>query len=247
MFGDKINRGYLFYNWRHMGDGKVTGNLFSSANSANNNSHDNYPQVDNRGLPKPQFVASNKAGNGYITYSADAKPEHLLTRKESLSFLDRVFASCPKPSLFQNWRESLGMLSDWALGRGEPNRVFTQCAPQVQDLAHAEGVNRARNLMYEKNSGLPFEEWDPVTNYRSSFGLPGLFSAGLDATEQFVGSYRVEIFPSENRMLQFEVSNKTSMESFLYGLGYDYERSELSYGGNMRQVYTWEEPLKEGY
>jgi hypothetical protein len=226
-----------------MADSKITGNSFSGATPTIQR-YSSFTQVDHRGLPKPQFIASNESGTGFISYSADAKPKHLIAKENPPSFLDRVFGSCTKPSLLKGWGESLAMFSDWALGRGDVKRTFTQCSPQVQNMADAYGVGKARDLIYEKNSGLPYEEWTPVRNFRASFGVSGLFSAGIDPTEQFVGSYRVEIFPQENKILRFEVTNITSMESFLYGAGPAYERSGLGYGGNMGQEYIWEEPLR---
>jgi hypothetical protein len=110
-------------------------------------------------------------------------------------------------------------------------------------MSDAAGVTAARALLYQKNEGRPFEQWEPVTNYRGTFGLTGLLGAGSDPTEQFVGSYRVDIFPEEGLTARFEVTNTTSVESFLYGVGPAYEREDLSYGGNMRQTYTWIEPI----
>lgn len=200
--------------------------------------------IDERGFPKPQFIASNESGTGYITYYADAIPAHLIPKEEPPSFLERVFAACPKPSVLNGWLDALGMFKDWALGSGEVKRIFTQCTQQVQDIADAPGVNSARDRFYEKNANKPYEQWEELTNYGASFGLSGLIRAGIDPTEQFVGSYKVEIFPNKNKTLRFEVTNNTSMTSFLYGLGPEYERSDLRYGGNMGQTYTWEEPVK---
>lgn len=155
------------------------------------------------------------------------------------------FEHCAKPSLVSGWFEALGMFRDWALGKGADARRFEGCSIQSQQMSDAEGVVAARDLFYEKNMGRSFQQWEPVTNYRGGFGLAGLLSAGTDPTEQFVGSYRVDIFPEAGNNARFEVTNTTSMESFLYGLGPAYEREDLSYGGNMRQTYTWIEPISD--
>ena len=155
----------------------------------------------------------------------------------------QTFERCDKPSLVSGWFEALGMFRDWALGSGEQPRIFETCSIQSQNMSDAEGVTAARDLFYQKNEGRPFEQWEPVTNYRGTFGLAGLVRAGSDPTEQFVGSYRVDIFPDAGRNARFEVTNTTSMESFLYGLGPAYSREDLSYGGNMEQTYTWIEPI----
>lgn len=109
-------------------------------------------------------------------------------------------------------------------------------------MDNALGVERARDHLYEKNAGRPYEEWEPVENYVGAFGLRGILRAGRDPTEQFIGRYKVEIFPQPDKTLRFEVTNTTSMESFLYGLGPEYEREDFPYGGNMKQLITWTEP-----
>jgi hypothetical protein len=65
-------------------------------------------------------------------------------------------------------------------------------------MKNAPGVNAARALYNRKNQSKT--ECDcsgaqPVTNFAASFGLSGLFAAGLNPTQQFVGSYRVDIYP----------------------------------------------------
>lgn len=153
-----------------------------------------------------------------------------------------TFERCEKRSWLQGWRQSLGMFRDWLLGTGADARVFGPYFPQSQDLADSPGAEKAREFFYQKNSGLPYEEWQEVTNFKSPFGLSGLISAGVDPTEQFVGSYGVNIFPQPDRTLRFVVTNTTSLESFLYGGGPEYKRDRFPYGGNMKQVYTWIEP-----
>jgi hypothetical protein len=111
-------------------------------------------------------------------------------------------------------------------------------------MADAWDVTRARQFFYRKNEGLPFEKWEKVENFKGSFGPIELASAGFDPTEQFVGSYRVDIFPQPDRKLRFEVTNNTSLESLLYGAGPEYERDYIPYGGNMRQRYIWTEPAE---
>ncbi len=170
--------------------------------------------------------------------SAPQKP--FLARREPPP---QTFERCDKPSLVSGWFEALGMFRDWALGRGADTRRFETCSIQSQNMSDAAGVTAARDLFYQKNEGRPFEQWEPVTNYRGAFGLAGLIGAGVDPTEQFVGSYRVDIFPDAGRNARFEVTNTTSTESFLYNYGPAYEREDLSYGGNMRQTYTWIEPI----
>ncbi len=139
-----------------------------------------------------------------------------------------------------------GMTYDWATGSGAANRTFGPGSIQVREMMGAPGVNAARDYFYNvinaktlaigNNIGLM-----EVTNYRASFGIAGLLTAST-ATEQFVGSYRVDIIPiNQGAELKFELTNNTSMKSFLYGIGPAYERSTFGWGGNMRQTYWWTE------
>lgn len=182
-------------------------------------------------------LSESSPGGGFAT---NVSQSLFLARREPPP---RTFERCDKPSLLSGWFEALAMFRDWALGSGEQPRRFETCSIQSQNMSDAAGVTAARDLFYQKNEGRPFEQWEPVTNYRGTFGLAGLVGAGADPTEQFVGSYRVDIFPDAGRNARFEVTNTTSIESFLYGLGPAYEREDLSYGGNMRQTYTWIEPI----
>ena len=99
---------------------------------------------------------------------------------------------------------------------GEVNRTFTQCSQQVQDMADAYAVGKARDHYYNKFNGKPFDEWKPVPDYKGPFGISGLIRAGIDPTEQFVGSYDIAIYPQKNKTLRFEVTNNTSMKCLKY-------------------------------
>lgn len=185
----------------------------------------------------PRFMASSSSGKGFETLTREQLQLH---RKPPPG----AFQGCKKQSLGDGWLDSIRMFRDWALGRGSEQRVFGTCSPQSQNMADAFDVNRARQLMYRKNEGVPFEQWEPVTNFSGAFGPIELVAAGVDPTEQFVGSYRIDIFPQPDKTLRFELTNNTSMESFLYGAGPEYEREDFVYGGNMRQTYTWTEPVE---
>jgi hypothetical protein len=74
------------------------------------------------------------------------------------------------------------MFRDWVLGRGPEQRVFGTCSPQSQNMADAFDVNRARQFMYRKNEGVPFEQWEPVTNFSGACGPIELVAAGGDST-----------------------------------------------------------------
>jgi RHS repeat-associated protein len=139
------------------------------------------------------------------------------------------------------------MTAQWASGTGPTRRTFGEGTPQVASMRASPGVAKARDLFYSKNaealqSGSALE---PVTNYASGFGPAGAARAGLNPTEQFVGSYRVDITPSaDGASAHFTVSNTTSMTSGAYRLAPSWERSTFRPGGNMRQTYEWDEKIE---
>jgi RHS repeat-associated protein len=137
-----------------------------------------------------------------------------------------------------DWWESLGMLLDFLTGTGPTDRTFGPYSDQVNDMMHAPGVEAARDYYNRKNGGsLTCGGQAPkqgVTNYRASFGLSGAWNAGTNSTQQFVGSYSVDITPNPDGSSTFTFSNTTSMTSALYGEGPSWDRSTFGPGGNMR-------------
>lgn len=149
------------------------------------------------------------------------------------------------------WRalkDAAGMAVDWAIGRGEGTRVFGPGSIQVVDMMDAPGINSARDFFYKKNAaalgtGL-YDSLQPVTNYGASFGLSDLLTTS-SPTQQFVGSYRIDIWPVNNGGdLMFVLNNNSSFKSFGYGIAPAWERSTFGPAGNMRQTYWWTEPRR---
>ena len=112
-----------------------------------------------------------------------------------------------------------------ALGR--PNQTVTTIDAVAYTMAAAyDGNGRLSQVTYpsgfaaSKNAGSgPLQA---VENFRASFGLTGLVAAGLSPTQQFAGSFRVDISPvvsEDATYLMFTVTNTSSMRSFLYGIG----------------------------
>jgi hypothetical protein len=110
---------------------------------------------------------------------------------------------------------------------------------QVNDMKDAPGVQKAREAFYEKNAGKACGEREPLTNYKADFGLTGFLNAGVDPTEQFVGSYRVDITPNSDGSINMFLTNSTSFTSFSYGLGPSWNGGP---GGTQSQIYHWTEP-----
>ncbi|MFT0214059.1 hypothetical protein VQ643_15900 [Pseudomonas sp. F1_0610] len=115
---------------------------------------------------------------------------------------------------------------------------------------HVPAVRKAI-LYYEAKSAEGLEscnytQIEPVTDYKSSFGASGYLEAWVDmnATRHFVGSFKIEIFPTERcDKVRVVLTNTSSFESFFYGLAPHWERSTFGPMGNMQQVYWWEEQL----
>jgi hypothetical protein len=115
----------------------------------------------------------------------------------------------------------------------------------VEDLKGAPGVNNARDAFFEKNKNASSGQYQALSNYKADFGFSGLWAAGGNSTQQFIGSYRVDITPtSDQHYNTFVVTNTTSATSFFYGAAPSWEREQFAPGGNMVQTYTWQEPLE---
>ncbi len=83
------------------------------------------------------------------------------------------------------------------------------------------------------------ESAKPVTNFAAHFGLSGLFSAGLNPTQQFVGSYRVDLYPMPNCNKKIVPSNTSSFWSFAYGVMPGWDRDTFAPMGKMSQTIWW--------
>jgi hypothetical protein len=136
-----------------------------------------------------------------------------------------------------------GMTSDWATGSGARNTIFVE-GRVANSMSNANRVNQAKSFYYNKYKGVSNLKGTSVQNFDGSFGLRVLINAGFDPIEQFVGSYRVDVYNLSGKSLWFVLTNTTSMKSFLYGIGLAYNRSTLSPGGNTNQTYIWNEPMR---
>ena len=77
-----------------------------------------------------------------------------------------------------------------------------------------------------------------------SFYPFGVLRAGRNPTQQFVGSYNIDIYPNQNNTITFVLTNVTSLKSGTYHIGPEYPRSTVGLGGNQTQIYTWTEPAR---
>jgi len=132
---------------------------------------------------------------------------------------------------------------EWNLGLGPAERIFVDDRV-ANAFRNAWKVNEAREFFYNKYAGVTDLTGASVTDYQGKFGLGGLVRAGIDPIEQFVGSYGISIHAVEGDMLQFTLTNTTSMQSLLYGIGPHWERSSFEFWGNTRQTYIFTEPVR---
>ena len=109
-------------------------------------------------------------------------------------------------------------------------------------MMQSPGVQNAINYFNQKNAGKCPSQWAPVKGYDYSFGLKGLWQSGLNSTQQFVGSYSVNIYPNANGTIDVQVYNTTSMTSFFYGIypKYAWNPSNGWPMGNTSQEMNWE-------
>jgi RHS repeat-associated protein len=116
------------------------------------------------------------------------------------------------------WGDDWSMFWGWAFGTSPPNTVYGPGSNQSNDMMQSPGVQNALNYYQQKNAGKCPGQQQPVTGYGYKFGPKQLWDAGLNSTQQFVGSYSVNIYPGANGNVNIQVNNTTSMTSFFYGL-----------------------------
>jgi RHS repeat-associated protein len=116
------------------------------------------------------------------------------------------------------WADNWNMFWSWGSGNASPNTTYGPASDQSIDMMQSPGVANAVNYFAQKNAGQCPNQWSPVTNYDYNFGLKGLWQAGANSTQQFVGSYSVNVYPNAHGTLDVHVYNTTSMTSFFYGI-----------------------------
>jgi hypothetical protein len=137
---------------------------------------------------------------------------------------------------FNNASTAASMFGAWL--SGVDHGTIYNDAIVADAMRDAYRVNQARRLFYSKNAGR--NELEPVTNFRGSFGLKGLVEAGFDPIEQYVGSYRIDIYVVDKTKLQYVLTNTTSFKSFFYGIGPHWQGGPM---GDYTQTYIFREPI----
>jgi hypothetical protein len=143
------------------------------------------------------------------------------------------------------WGDNWYMFWAWVFGTAPPNTVYGPLTNQSQDMMQSPGVQNAISFFNKKNAGKCPGQQSPVTNYDYSFGPKALWQAGTNSTQQFVGSYSVNVSPNANGTLDVTVNNTTSMTSFFYGLYPNALNPPNGYPmGNTSQQYLGVVPAK---
>jgi hypothetical protein len=117
---------------------------------------------------------------------------------------------------------SYGLGLDYFLGIGKANRFFGPNSQQAEDLRDSIAVNGPRRFYYNKFATLLFSPGgvllDDLTGLdATSLGrTQGFFEGLLDydtATENFIGSARVDIFGGPSRTITIVVRNTSGLDS----------------------------------
>jgi len=133
------------------------------------------------------------------------------------------------------------MFAMWVVGAQPADKTIHFENGTIADaMRDAWGVKMARAKFYKKYEGAQTLDGASLTKLKAEFGIVGLLSAGLDPVEQFVGGYTVNI-TVEAGMLRYDLWNRTSFQSLLYGKGPSWFGGPM---GNMDQTYTFWEPIR---
>lgn len=137
---------------------------------------------------------------------------------------------------------------EWLTGTGPDERDLGEGSRTVQALKKSVGIRDARNALYQKYDG-HLMDGDSYVDYPFEFTWETAREA-LSATEQFVGSYNVNMHVRGGR-IHFEARNRTSLDSLFFGTarrkrGMDeMPTSERGPMGNKYQTFSWSEPVTQ--
>lgn len=152
-----------------------------------------------------------------------------------------------------------GLFIEFATGLGPAQRRFESDSVMAEHMKDAPGVLAARDYFYrtraqdyllnKKTPGVLARK--SLLEYSAGFNpVLGPINAGTDIVEQFIGNFKVEIFPNlQGTQMTIVCTNATSLHSLLYHLPFaqNREREEgllPSPWGTIRQVITWDEPIE---
>lgn len=144
------------------------------------------------------------------------------------------------------WKETFGMFYKWVTGTAPARQWFGPNTNQAQDMRGASGVQDALLFWANKNSvakTCSCGKQQSVTSYDVDFGALGYIEAGTNSTQQFVGSYVVDIHPDQKGNVTVVVRNTTSLTSFFGGYWPNSWNAAPGHPfGSFTQSYTWTQP-----
>jgi hypothetical protein len=117
------------------------------------------------------------------------------------------------------------MFGQFASGLGPDNLTFGPGSVQSQMMSSSPGIAQAVNA---------YSNGNPVGTY--VFGLGGLWAAGANPIQQFVGSYAYSVSPTTGG-LNITLSNYTSVHSGSYHPLPSHQRSTFGPMGTTHQTY----------
>jgi RHS repeat-associated protein len=145
------------------------------------------------------------------------------------------------------WAQDAQMTASWATGQAPANQGYGPSTNQTQDMMQSPGVQKAIAAFNSKYAGQAPNSQQSLTHYDVPFGLSGLWNAGTNSTQQFVGTYSVDIYGNSNGTISVQVNNTTSMTSLLYGMYPNALNPPNGYPmGNSSQMYYWTQPNTAG-
>ncbi|MTK53334.1 hypothetical protein [Paludibacter sp.] len=134
-------------------------------------------------------------------------------------------------SYMNKFDRAVNMTCAWIIGDNESLSYNNDDI--ANSFRNAAGIVKAREEYYRNGK----------TEDSPGFGLKGLFQAGLDPIEQFVGSYHYKIDVVGNN-LQYTITNQTTFGSAAYHL-WPYKWNWINGPmGTMIQTYIFTEPLR---
>lgn len=197
---------------------------------------------------RPQSVRFSNAINSDIAVRSSPSIPSLFTSSGiagSSEMLNQNVLNSPKDSdsFWPNLKVAAGLLDDW-LFYGDQNQTFKNDNVS-RAFMNSRVVGEARDYWYKEVNAGRKSPTDGLTNFRGekrigggNFGFTGLFKAGIDPIEQFVGSTRNIKIESDGLNLTYLITNVTSFESLMYGLTPEW----LNFY-NTKQTYIFSEPV----
>lgn len=130
--------------------------------------------------------------------------------------------------------EAALLTSEFFSGLGQTNQTFGPNSATSQVMAQSAGVQDVLNsyTMLGQTSGL------------YTFGVTGLYEAGVNPAAQFVGSFRWSITPASGG-INLTLTNTTSFRSLTYDVGPQWQRGSFPTPmGNIHQTFNIFIPCK---